>query len=110
MAKLKTAFYCQSCGTQFAKWQGQCTACKEWNTIVEELIAKPDKKDWKAGTTVKTKNNKPLLIHEIDSAKEARLNTNNAEFNRVLGGGLVPGSLTLLGGEPGIGKVRCYFK
>ena len=104
MAKLKTAFYCQSCGTQFAKWQGQCTACKEWNTIVEELIAKPDKKDWKAGTTVKTKNNKPLLIHEIDSAKEARLNTNNAEFNRVLGGGLVPGSLTLLGGEPGIGK------
>ncbi len=104
MAKLKTAFYCQSCGTQFPKWQGQCTACKEWNTIVEELIAKPDKKDWKAGTTVKTKNNKPLLIHEIDSAKEARLNTNNAEFNRVLGGGLVPGSLTLLGGEPGIGK------
>ena len=104
MAKLKTAFYCQSCGTQFAKWQGQCTACKEWNTIAEELTAKPEKNDWKAGTQVKTKNNKPLLIHEIDSAKEARLNTNNVEFNRVLGGGLVPGSLTLLGGEPGIGK------
>jgi len=104
MAKLKTSFYCQSCGTQFAKWQGQCTACKEWNTIAEELIAKPEKNDWKAGTQVKTKNNKPLLIHEIDSAKEARLNTNNVEFNRVLGGGLVPGSLTLLGGEPGIGK------
>ena len=104
MAKLKSAFFCQNCGTQFAKWQGQCTACKEWNTIVEELVSKPDKNDWKATTTVKTKNAKPLLIHEIDSAKEARLDTFDAEFNRVLGGGLVPGSLTLLGGEPGIGK------
>ena len=99
MAKLKSAFYCQSCGTQFAKWQGQCTACKEWNTIAEELVAKPEKSDWKVGTQVKTKNNKSLLIHEIDSTKEARLDTNNVEFNRVLGGGLVPGSLTLLGGE-----------
>jgi DNA repair protein RadA/Sms len=104
MAKLKSAFFCQNCGTQFAKWQGQCTACKEWNTIVEELIAKPGKSDWKAATTVKTKNAKPLLIHEIDSAKETRLDTFDGEFNRVLGGGLVPGSLTLLGGEPGIGK------
>ncbi|PSG90375.1 DNA repair protein RadA [Aurantibacter aestuarii] len=104
MAKLKSAFFCQNCGTQFAKWQGQCTACKEWNTIVEELVSKPDKNDWKATTTVKTKNAKPLLIHEIDSAKEARLDTFDAEFNRVLGGGLVPGSLTLLGGDPGIGK------
>ena len=104
MAKLKSAFFCQNCGTQFAKWQGQCTACKEWNTIVEELVSKPDKNDWKATTTVKTKNAKPLLIHEIDSAKETRLDTFDAEFNRVLGGGLVPGSLTLLGGEPGIGK------
>jgi len=104
MAKLKSAFFCQNCGTQFAKWQGQCTACKEWNTIVEELISKPEKSDWKTTTTVKTKNTKPLLIHEIDSTKEARLNTNDQEFNRVLGGGLVPGSLTLLGGEPGIGK------
>ena len=104
MAKLKTSFYCQNCGSQSAKWQGQCSSCKEWNTIVEELITKPEKNDWKAGTQVKTKNSKPLLIHEIDSAKEARLDTNNTEFNRVLGGGLVPGSLVLLGGEPGIGK------
>ena len=102
--KVQSAFFCQNCGTQFAKWQGQCTACKEWNTIVEELVSKPDKNDWKATTTVKTKNAKPLLIHEIDSAKETRLDTFDAEFNRVLGGGLVPGSLTLLGGEPGIGK------
>jgi DNA repair protein RadA/Sms len=104
MAKIKSAFFCQNCGTQSAKWQGQCSACKEWNTIVEELVTKPEKNDWKSTTTVKTKNAKPLLIHEIDSAKEARLDTFDGEFNRVLGGGLVPGSLTLLGGEPGIGK------
>ncbi|MGG5487705.1 DNA repair protein RadA [Gaetbulibacter sp. PBL-D1] len=105
MAKVKTTFFCQNCGTQYSKWQGQCTACKEWNTIAEELIQKPEKSDWKTPEKASTKRvSKPLLINEIDTAQEARLNTQDHEFNRVLGGGLVPGSLTLLGGEPGIGK------
>ncbi len=104
MAKIKTSFFCQSCGTQFAKWQGQCNACKEWNTIVEEIIHKEEKVAWKSETSTIKKAAKPLRIHEIDSAEEIRMNTTDEELNRVLGGGLVPGSLTLLGGEPGIGK------
>jgi DNA repair protein RadA/Sms len=104
MAKIKTAFYCQSCGAQFAKWQGQCNSCKQWNTIAEEVIQKPEKNDWKATSLTSKRSSKPLRINEIDMSKEARLDMQDAEFNRVLGGGMVPGSLTLLGGEPGIGK------
>ncbi|WP_298893161.1 DNA repair protein RadA [uncultured Psychroserpens sp.] len=104
MAKLKTTFFCQNCGSQYAKWQGQCTSCKEWNTITEEVIQKPEKSDWKTPTNASKRVSKPLKINEIDTSQEARLNTLDDEFNRVLGGGIVPGSLTLLGGEPGIGK------
>ncbi|WP_370225916.1 DNA repair protein RadA [Mesoflavibacter sp.] len=105
MAKVKTTFFCQNCGTQFSKWQGQCTSCKEWNTIVEEVVQKPEKNDWKTSTSNTSKRvSKPLKLKEIDSSQDLRLDTNDAEFNRVLGGGIVPGSLTLLGGEPGIGK------
>ncbi|WP_177731238.1 MULTISPECIES: DNA repair protein RadA [Flavobacterium] len=102
--KLKTSFFCQSCGTQYSKWQGQCNACKEWNTIVEEIIQKEEKTAWKASSTEVKRASKPLKIKEIDSAEEVRMDTTDGELNRVLGGGLVPGSLTLLGGEPGIGK------
>jgi len=104
MAKTKTAFFCQSCGTQYAKWAGQCGGCKEWNTIVEEVIQKEEKTTWKTETSNVKKAAKPLRINEISTEKELRLNTQDLEFNRVLGGGLVPGSLVLLGGEPGIGK------
>jgi DNA repair protein RadA/Sms len=104
MAKIKTTFFCQNCGSQYAKWQGQCNACKTWNTIVEEVIQKPEKSDWKTSTSKTKRVSKPLTINAIDASEDARLNTLDQEFNRVLGGGLVPGSLTLLGGEPGIGK------
>ncbi len=105
MAKTKTTFYCQSCGSQFSKWQGQCTVCKEWNTIAEEVVEKQEKVIWKETTGSPTKRTtKPLKVSEIDLTTEYRFNTGDEEFNRVLGGGLVPGSLTLLGGEPGIGK------
>ena len=105
MAKVKTTFFCQSCGTQFAKWQGQCTSCKSWNTITEELVQKPDKNDWKTGVqSAPNRVSKPLKISEIDTTKTVRMDTADGELNRVLGGGIVPGSLTLLGGEPGIGK------
>lgn len=105
MAKVKTTFFCQNCGTQHSQWQGQCSACKEWNTLVEEVVQKPDQKDWKPQAAREVKRiPKPLRISEIEVGNQPRLNTNNAELDRVLGGGLVPGSLTLLGGEPGIGK------
>ncbi|RZK13058.1 MAG: DNA repair protein RadA [Flavobacterium sp.] len=105
MSKIKTAFFCQNCGTQYSKWQGQCNACKEWNTIAEEIIQKEEKKDWKTATSPDSKRvTKPLKIHEIDSTEEIRMDTRDGELNRVLGGGIVPGSLILLGGEPGIGK------
>ena len=105
MAKIKTTFFCQSCGAQFSKWQGQCSSCKAWNTISEELVQKPDKKDWKLGSENTTNRlSKPLKISEIDTSKTIRMDTTDRELNRVLGGGIVPGSLILLGGEPGIGK------
>ena len=92
MAKVKTTFFCQSCGAQSAKWQGQCSSCKSWNTITEELVQKPDKKDWKTGTQNTTKRvSKPLRISEIDTTKTIRMDTADGELNRVLGGGIVPG-------------------
>jgi DNA repair protein RadA/Sms len=104
MSKVKTSFFCQNCGNQYSKWQGQCNACKEWNTIVEEVIVKEEKANWKTNTTETKKASKPLKIKEIDATQEVRMDTTDGELNRVLGGGLVLGSLTLLGGEPGIGK------
>lgn len=104
MAKVKTTFFCQNCGTQYSKWQGQCTACKEWNTIVEEVIQKAEKSEWKSPTSTVKRVSQPLKINEIDASQEARMNSLDQEFNRVLGGGIVPGSVILLGGEPGIGK------
>jgi DNA repair protein RadA/Sms len=105
MPKVKTSYFCQSCGTQFSKWQGQCTACKQWNTIVEEVIQQPGKKNWRTGSNGAPKKGiGALLINEISADQEERLRTNNIEFDRVLGGGIVTGSLTLIGGEPGIGK------
>ena len=104
MSKIKTTFFCQNCGSQYSKWQGQCTACKEWNTIAEEVIQKAEKSDWKQSSSEVKRVSKPLKINEIETSQETRLNTYDEEFNRVLGGGIVPGSLILLGGEPGIGK------
>ncbi len=104
MAKTKTAFFCQNCGAQYVKWQGQCTACKSWNTLVEERIATPETPAWKPAADKKITVDKPVLVSEVIAQDVYRLNTGDQELNRVLGGGLVPGSLTLLGGEPGIGK------
>jgi DNA repair protein RadA/Sms len=105
MAKVKTTFYCQNCGSQYAKWQGKCSACGEWNTIAEEIVEKPDAKDWKSPAAKEANRTaKPLKIAEIENSPQNRWLTGNNELDRVLGGGLVPGSLTLLGGEPGIGK------
>tara|TARA_B100000795_G_scaffold262108_1_gene239604 strand:+ start:3256 stop:4614 length:1359 start_codon:yes stop_codon:yes gene_type:complete len=103
MAKAKTTFFCQNCGAQHAKWMGQCNTCKEWNTIVEEVLQKEVAREWKQSHTTKTIS-KPLKIDEIQLNSEERIPTKNKELDTVLGGGLVKGSVTLLGGEPGIGK------
>ncbi|MCF6168066.1 DNA repair protein RadA [Lutibacter sp.] len=103
MAKTKTTFFCQNCGTQYAKWLGQCNSCHQWNTIVEEVIQKEEKRSWKQTTNTKRVSN-ALKINEIPFDKEDKILTKNNELNRVLGGGLVRGSMLLLGGEPGIGK------
>jgi len=104
MSKIKTSFFCQNCGAQYSKWQGQCNSCKEWNTIAEEIIQKEEKSTWKPTSSETKKAAKPLKVTEIDSTQEVRMDTRDGELNRVLGGGIVPGSLILLGGEPGIGK------
>ena len=102
MAKVKKAFFCQSCGAQNAQWQGQCNACKAWNTLVEEIIEKETPKEWVSDAS--QQNTLPIPINAIDVTQAPRIKTNDEELNRVLGGGLVPGSVILLGGEPGIGK------
>lgn len=103
MAKTKTTFFCQNCGAQFPKWVGKCSVCNEWNTVVEEVIQKEEKRSWKQNSSTK-KVSKAIKIKDISVSQEDRINTNNNELNRVLGGGLVNGSVVLLGGEPGIGK------
>ena len=103
MSKVKSSFFCQSCGTQHAQWQGQCNSCKQWNTLTEEVVEKPDKKNWKSEKKASSVS-KPLKINQIEISSESRIDTGDFELNRVLGGGIIPGSLILLGGEPGIGK------
>ncbi|MEO8794057.1 MAG: DNA repair protein RadA [Daejeonella sp.] len=106
MAKTRSAYFCQSCGYESAKWLGKCPSCNSWNTFVEEVIEKANAAipDWKAGSTTTQRSNKPWALHEISYTEESRLVTPDKEFNRVLGGGIVAGSMVLIGGEPGIGK------
>lgn len=105
MAKVKTSFYCQNCGNQYSQWMGQCKACGEWNTIVEEITAKDnEKKPWRESNPGKNEKSNPLNVKNIAETGESRIDTLNEELNRVLGGGIVNGSVILVGGEPGVGK------
>lgn len=103
MAKVKTSFFCQNCGAQSGKWIGRCPSCNEWNTYVEEVIQKEAPTPGIAPALSK-RTSQPQLISEINANEIDRIAINDQELNRVLGGGLVPGSLVLFGGEPGIGK------
>jgi DNA repair protein RadA/Sms len=105
LAKTKTAYFCQSCGYESAKWLGKCPSCGQWNTFVEEIIEKTAASipAWKTETSSR-KLSKPSKVDEIQSSIERRILTGDKELDRVLGGGLVEGSLVLIGGEPGIGK------
>ncbi len=102
MAKVKSSYFCQSCGAQSPKWVGRCPSCGEWNTYVEEIIQKEDKTSWNSSSTKVAQ--KPRHLKEITYSQEQRIITPDSELNRVLGGGIVPGSIVLIGGEPGIGK------
>ena len=101
MAKVKTAFFCRNCGAQSPKWMGKCPSCGEWNTLVEEVIQRDDRKGYRMPDTGKRA---PVRLSEVTFEHERRINTHDQELNRVLGGGLVSGSVVLIGGEPGIGK------
>jgi len=103
MAKVKTAHFCQNCGHESAKWLGRCPSCNEWNTFVEEVISKGKNEATVFSKSTK-RTSKPRAIHEIQNIPQQRIQMVDLELNRVLGGGLVPGSLILFGGEPGIGK------
>ncbi len=106
MAKARTIYYCQNCGHQSPKWLGKCPSCGEWNTFVEEIVQKEEKSDkgsWRPSGNTKMLS-RPRALTEINYTEEHRIPTRDKELNRVLGGGIVPGSLVLIGGEPGIGK------
>jgi DNA repair protein RadA/Sms len=112
MSKTKTAFFCSNCGYESAKWSGKCPSCEQWNTFVEEVIAKgTDKKqsEWKefAGLSSGVKT---ISLQNVVSGEERRILTADAELNRVLGGGIVTGSIVLTGGEPGIGKSTLFLQ
>lgn len=99
MAK-KSKYVCSNCGANSATWLGKCQMCGEWNTFEEEVVSTGKH----SAQIIPTKESKPILVDKIDTKPQARIDTNNNELNRVLGGGIIPGSITLLGGEPGIGK------
>ena len=108
MAKAKTAWFCKSCGNESAKWMGKCPACGEWNTLVEEPVAPKSSATSSAGGRVRSlldcEQAQPLALKDIDMTAQSRIQIGNEEVERILGGGLVEGSMILIGGEPGIGK------
>ena len=108
MAKAKTAYVCDNCGYDSPKWVGRCPSCGQWNTFKEVNISPISTPSKGAAAVVSAglnrQQSKPQRLSEINATEEERYDTHDAELNRVLGGGIVPGSLILLGGEPGIGK------
>ena len=102
MSKVKSSFFCQNCGYESPKFMGQCPSCQEWNSFVEEVVQKSSKNI--VAFSADSRNATPQLIQDVTRESEERVLTTDQEFNRVLGGGIVPGSIVLLGGDPGLGK------
>jgi DNA repair protein RadA/Sms len=110
VSKIKNLFYCQACGNEVAKWAGQCPSCKAWNTIVEEPVVKSAKAQQQMSFTEDIQHIKTLTLNEVQSGNDKRIVTPDAELNRVLGGGIVVGSVVLVSGEPGIGKSTLFLQ
>ncbi|MGH2553193.1 MAG: ATPase domain-containing protein, partial [Chitinophagaceae bacterium] len=112
MSKAKKSYFCQNCGYESVKWAGQCPSCSQWNCFVEEILQKENYKNKEGWNDYneKKRNNKIISLQEIKSNEEERLSTPDIELNRVLGGGIVPGSLVLISGEPGIGKSTLFLQ
>src|SRR5436189_710640 len=112
MSKVKKAFFCQNCGYESVKWLGQCPSCNQWNSFVEEIIQKetPKSNGWQHYNEIAERTNKTIQLSEIKSNEEKRMMTGDDELNRVLGGGIVPGSIVLVAGEPGIGKSTLFLQ
>ncbi len=111
MSKVKKAFFCQHCGYESIKWQGQCPACGQWNSFVEEVVEKANgKQNWKDYTSQEKRSAKVVALSEVKSGEEKRIVTADPELNRVLGGGIVKGSIVLVAGEPGIGKSTLFLQ
>lgn len=110
MAKIKTSFFCQACGNESPKWTGQCPSCKKWNTIVEEIMERKKETDYDHWKEEHQHRNKIKTLNEIANEKEARINLHDKELHRVLGNGLVKGSVSLVAGEPGIGKSTLFLQ
>lgn len=102
--KEKTVWFCSNCGNEYPKWMGRCPACGEWNTMVEQKVVTGGSRKAPVTDSVPGSGHRPQKLNEIDSSSEARISLNNGEIDRILGGGVVEGSLVLIGGEPGIGK------
>ncbi|MEY3874350.1 MAG: repair protein RadA [Bacteroidota bacterium] len=111
MSKSKSAFFCNNCGYESAKWAGKCPSCNEWNTFTEEIVEKGEKKEtpWE-GYTNQQKGTEVISINEVNSQSEKRISSADEELNRVLGGGIVLGSIILVAGEPGIGKSTLFLQ
>ena len=112
MSKVKSAFFCSNCGYESAKWTGKCPSCGSWNSFVQEVIHKDQpthERAWKELSDSK-RESKFIALHEIPNVPEERIVTPDAELNRVLGGGIVPGSIVLIAGEPGIGKSTLFLQ
>jgi len=112
MSKVKKAFFCQHCGYESVKWLGQCPSCNQWNSFVEEIIQKEKVKEngWDNYHEANGRSSKVTRLDEIKSSEEKRITTADVELNRVLGGGIVPGSVVLIAGEPGIGKSTLFLQ
>ncbi|MBC7650143.1 MAG: DNA repair protein RadA [Deinococcales bacterium] len=111
MSKIKTAFFCSNCGYESMKWVGKCPGCSQWNTFVEEVLDKGNNKEqnWKEFKGEK-RATKAIALQDVTVLEERRIVTKDGELNRVLGGGIVPGSIVLVGGEPGIGKSTLFLQ
>jgi len=114
MSKVKTAFFCSNCGYESTKWVGKCPSCNTWNSFVEEVLVKGNDNTVKSWTDynigASSRLTKSVLLQQVDTTSEERIVTSDPELNRVLGGGIVAGSIVLVAGEPGIGKSTLFLQ